>query len=140
MRLRTHSGTARSDGFQWGACGAGRRRGMVAFGVLALIGFAWSVLSLSAKAATPPSQPVTVPASGTATYHWTGTIPALSAHPSSTCAPAPHDPTLDPTLDNEAMNISVPAGLYTSNSSTFSFSITWTPSNPSGAESENDEE
>ena len=61
------------------------RRVSVVFALvaLAIIG----VGALHVGAATPPTQSVTVPdkVGQTVTLSWTGTIPAVSAHPTSDC-------------------------------------------------------
>ena len=67
------------------------------------------------------------------TVNWTGTIPAGSNHANSTCATVPGDPS----VDNHNIVVTVPAGLYTTSTATFAFSITWTPSSGNG--STNDE-
>ena len=86
------------------------------------------------SASTPGSQNVTVPTAGnTTTVTWTGTIPAGSNHANSTCATVPGDPSVDP----HDIVVSVPAGVYTSATATFAFSITWKPS--SNNSSTNDE-
>jgi hypothetical protein len=73
-----------------------------------------------AAASFAGSQNVTVPGSGTQTTTWTGTIPAPSTHPASSC---PNH--LDPTADYEDIVLTVPANLYNANMATFTFAITW---------------
>ena len=70
-----------------------------------------------AHAATPPSQDVAVPASGEATFTWSGTIPPGS-NPTSSC-PAGGDA--------EELKLTVPDGLYANAEVEATFSISWTP-------------
>ncbi len=137
MVVRSLSGAGRrlNQAFRGQSTGGKRRRGVVALGILALVGMGVSGITLRASAASPSPQNVTVPTSGSITVPWSGTIPSPSTHPNSSCGAVP----LDPTLDTEDINLTVPAGLYAGASSSFVFSINWTPSNPSGAEDVNDE-
>jgi hypothetical protein len=84
-------------------------------------------------AASPDPQMVTVPTAGNSvTLNWSGTIP-VGSHGNSSCAAVP----MDPTLDHEHIQVTVPPNLYSTTTATFDFSITWTPA--SGNESANDE-
>ena len=86
-------------------------------------------------AATPPSQSIAVPgkAGQTASSSWSGTIPAVSPHPTSTCnGPGTGS-------DDEGITVTVPRQGYDRFDAVFTFQITWTPSNPSGDETLNDE-
>ena len=60
-----------------------------------------------------------------ATVSWTGTIPPGS-HGTSDCATVSGDPT----VDHHGIELTVPAGIYSSVTASFSFSITWTPGTP----------
>jgi len=78
---------------------------------------------VSADAATPSPQLVTVPTSAgvTRTVTWSGTIPA-GVNPTSDCNGAPQ-----PTADVEKITVSVPSDAYTNVTAKFDFSITWKP-------------
>src|SRR5919201_2017921 len=84
------------------------------------------VVTGSIGASNPPSGSVTVPsATGqTATDSWTGTIPS-GTDPRSDCNGQP-----TPLVDEHDIQITVPAGVYSSLNATFTFSITWTPGTP----------
>ncbi len=69
----------------------------------------------------------------TATVTWTGTIPAVSAHPTSSCNGAGVQ------VDDEGLALTIPRKGYDRFDATFTFQISWTPSNPSGDEQLNDE-
>src|SRR3954453_4066988 len=87
------------------------------------------------SAATPQTQSVAVPskAGQTVTVSWSGTIPAASPHPTSTCnGPGAGS-------DDEGLSVTVPRKGYDRFDAVFTFQITWTPSNPSGDESLSDE-
>lgn len=105
---------------------------IVGIGVLATLGVT-GVATTPVAASTPSSQSVTVPTTGSTTLNWTGTIPAGSNHANSTCATVPSDPS----VDNHNIAVTVPAGLYSTSTATFTFKITWTPS--TGNENVNDE-
>src|SRR3954465_7407195 len=94
-----------------------------------------AVGALQGGAATPQTQSVTVPdKSGQSTsITWTGTIPAVSPHPTSNCNGAGVG------SDEEGIAITVPRKGYDRIETSFKFQITWTPSNPLGDESYNDE-
>jgi 5-hydroxyisourate hydrolase-like protein (transthyretin family) len=78
------------------------------------------------QASTPPSQIATVPAVGqTTTLTWTGTI-APGTDPASDCSAV--DGT--PQVDDHTITVQPPATGYTGIETTFTFSITWTPSSP----------
>ncbi len=82
-----------------------------------------ALLPWQAQAATPASQAVTVPttAGATVTRSWTGTIPA-GANPTSDCTSTP-----DALSDIETFTVAVPAGAYDTVTTSFAFSISWTP-------------
>jgi hypothetical protein len=86
-------------------------------------------------AATPATQSVTVPskAGQTVSVAWTGTIPAASPHPTSDCNGAGVG------NDDEGIAVTIPRKGYDKFDATFTFSINWTPSNPTGQETLNDE-
>ncbi|HEV7888610.1 MAG TPA: hypothetical protein VGO92_13715, partial [Acidimicrobiales bacterium] len=79
------------------------------------------------RASEPASSTVAVPPAqgGTATASWTGTIPASAPNLLGQCSD-------DVFADAHAVAFSVPAGLYDTKSATFTFELTWTPSNPNG--------
>src|SRR5436190_6456444 len=86
-------------------------------------------------AATPQTQSIAVPAKAgqTASLSWSGTIPAASPHPTSTCnGPGAGS-------DDEGLSVTVPRKGYDRFDAVFTFQITWTPSNPTGDESLSDE-
>src|SRR3954453_14188082 len=86
-------------------------------------------------AATPQTQSIAVPAKAgqTVTVSWSGTIPAASPHPTNTCnGPGAGS-------DDEGLAVTVPRKGYDRFDAVFTFQINWTPSNPSGDESLNDE-
>src|SRR5947208_2415553 len=87
------------------------------------------------SAATPQTQSVAVPskAGQTVTVSWSGTIPAASPHPTNTC----NGPGVG--SDDEGITVTVPRKGYDRFDAVFTFQITWTPSNPTGDESLNDE-
>jgi hypothetical protein len=87
---------------------------------LTLFLFAFGGASTPVAASFAGSQNVTVPTSGTQTFTWSGNIPAPSSHPASSC---PNH--LDPTADYEDIVLTVPANLYSGNTATFTFAITW---------------
>ena len=96
---------------------------------------AFAVGAVHSGAATPSMQSVAVPgkAGQTATVTWTGTIPAVSAHPTSSCNGAGVQ------VDDEGLALTIPRKGYDRFDATFTFQISWTPSNPSGDEQLNDE-
>src|SRR3954451_23776483 len=101
-----------------------RTRGVL----LALLLCAGLALAVSTgSASTPSSQSVTVPSTAgqTVTVNWTGTI-LPGSHPTSNCATASGDPT----VDHHGIQLTVPAGTYNSLTASVSFSITWTPLTP----------
>ena len=99
------------------------RMHLLAIGLTAALAFAVG----SGGASTPSSQLITVPSSTgqTATVNWTGTI-LPGSHATSDCATVSGDPT----VDHHGIQLTVPAGLYSSVNAQFSFSITWTPGTP----------
>src|SRR5205814_8096981 len=64
-----------------------------------------------------------------------GTIP-VGTNPASDCTALP---TQSPTIDHHGITIHVPAAGYTGLKTTFTFQITWSPSNPTGLEDASDE-
>jgi hypothetical protein len=86
------------------------------------------------RASEPASSTVAVPPAqgGTATASWTGTIPASAPNLLGQCSD-------DVFADAHAVAFSVPAGLYDTKSATFTFELTWTPSNPNGDATTSDE-
>jgi len=96
---------------------------------------AFAVGAVHGGAATPATQSVAVPskAGQTASVTWTGTIPAVSAHPTSSCNGAGTQ------VDDEGLTVTIPRKGYDRFDATFTFQISWTPSNPSGDEQLNDE-
>jgi hypothetical protein len=82
-------------------------------------------------ASDPATGTVAVPAAdGTAGAEWTGTIPAGS-NPTSKCIDGVN-------TDSHTVTFTVPNGLYDTKAVTFTFSITWTPSNPTADGTVND--
>jgi hypothetical protein len=108
-------------------------RALVAIALAAVVAVALG--ALHGGAATPATQSIAVPskAGQTATYTWSGTIPAASPHPTSDCNGAGVG------NDDEALTVTVPRKGYDKFDAVFSFQITWTPSNPTGQETLNDE-
>jgi hypothetical protein len=101
-----------------------RRRALALVSAAAL---AVAVPTFASQAAGPP-QSVTVSSSPgqNASVAWSGTIPATSTHPTSTC----NNGAADPTVDVEMITVNAPPGVYNSVTATFTFSITWKPSSP----------
>jgi hypothetical protein len=91
--------------------------------------------ALHGGAATPATQSVTVPskAGQSVNVAWSGTIPAASPHPTSDCNGAGVG------NDDEGITVTIPRKGYDRFDATFTFSISWTPSNPTGDETVNDE-
>jgi hypothetical protein len=96
---------------------------------------AFAVGAVHGGAATPATQSIAVPgkAGQTATVTWTGTIPAVSAHPTSSCNGAGVQ------VDDEGLSVTIPRKGYDRFDATFTFQISWTPSNPTGDAQLNDE-
>src|SRR4051794_40231050 len=94
-----------------------------------------AVGALHGGAATPQTQSVAVPGKvgQTVRVSWTGTIPAASPHPTNDCNGAGVG------VDDAAVSLAVPRKGYDKFDAVFTFQINWTPSNPSGDESLNDE-
>jgi hypothetical protein len=69
----------------------------------------------------------------TVTVAWDGTIPAASVHPANTCN------TVDVQSDLEDIAVTLPRRGYDRFDATFTFQISWTPSNPTGDETASDE-
>jgi hypothetical protein len=109
-----------------------RRMVVAALGVVA---FGGALGALRIGAATPSTQSVTVPskAGETVSVAWTGTIPAASPHPTSDCNGAGVG------SDDEDIAVTIPRKGYDRFDATFTFQIAWTPSNPTGDETLNDE-
>jgi len=91
--------------------------------------------AMHGNAASPATQSVTVPnkAGQTVNVAWTGTIPAVSPHPTSDCNGAGVG------NDDEGITVTIPRKGYDRFDATFTFAINWTPSNPTGQETLNDE-
>src|SRR3954454_25030247 len=108
-------------------------RASIALGAAAAAAVA--VGALQGGAATPQTQSVNVPdkAGQSTSITWAGTIPAVSPHPTSNCNGAGVG------SDEEGIAITVPRKGYDRIETSFKFQITWTPSNPLGDESYNDE-
>jgi hypothetical protein len=96
---------------------------------------AFAVGAVHGGAATPSTQTIAVPgkAGQTATVTWSGTIPPVSAHPTNSCNGAGVQ------VDDEGLALTIPRKGYDRFDATFTFQISWTPSNPSGDEQLNDE-
>ena len=109
------------------------RRRLVAMGTL--VGAAFAAAALNIGASTPSTQSIAVPAKAgqTAQITWTGTIPSASAHPTSDCNGAGVG------NDDEGITVTIPRKGYDRIDATFTFKISWTPSNPAGDASLNDE-
>jgi hypothetical protein len=109
------------------------RRRLVVIGTLA--GAAFAAASLNIGASTPSTQSIAVPAKAgqTAQITWTGTIPPASAHPTNSCNGAGVG------VDDEGITLATPRRGYDRIDATFTFRISWTPSNPTGDESASDE-
>ena len=114
-----------------------RGRGIVRAALVAVVTAlaAVAVGALHGGAATPQTQSVAVPGKvgQTVRVSWTGTIPAASPHPTSDCNGAGVG------VDDAAFGVTVPRKGYDRFDAVFTFQITWTPSNPSGDETLNDE-
>jgi hypothetical protein len=80
----------------------------------------------SVGASTPQSGSVTVPSTPgqSVSDTWTGTIPS-GANPTSDCSGLPST-----SVDEHDIQVTVPAGIYSTLNAQFSFSITWTPGTP----------
>ena len=114
-----------------------RARGLTR-GAIALIAAAAGAVALGALhggAATPSTQGVAVPgkAGQTVTAQWSGTIPVASAHPTNDCNGSGVG------NDDAGIAVTIPRKGYDKIDATFTFRISWTPSNPSGREDLNDE-
>jgi hypothetical protein len=104
-------------------------------GVLALAAAGALTFAAVGNGSEPPTQDVTVPAAGSSTsVQWTGTIPA-NANPTSDCSQA----TGTVANDSHGITVHVPSTGYSGLKTTFTFQISWTPANPTGAEDVNDE-
>ena len=113
-----------------------RRKRLLLLGVAMLVvaGCALAFATVG-SGSEPPSQDVSVPAAGSSTsVQWTGTIPA-NANPTSDCSQA----TGTVLNDSHGITVHVPSTGYTGIKTTFSFQIAWTPANPNGDETLNDE-
>jgi hypothetical protein len=109
------------------------RRRLVIIGTV--IAAAFAAVALNIGASTPPTQSVAVPAKAgqTVQLSWTGTIPPASAHPTNDCNGAGVG------NDDEGITVAIPRKGYDRIDATFTFKISWTPSNPNGDETLNDE-
>jgi hypothetical protein len=116
----------------------GLRGRTVVRATIALFAAAAAAIAVGAMhggAATPPTQSVAVPdrVGQTTTLTWSGTIPAVSPHPTSDCNGAGVG------SDDEGVTVSLGRKGYDRLDAVFTFQITWTPSNPTGDETVNDE-
>ena len=114
-----------------------RSRAVLRTAIVAL-GAALAAVALGALhggAATPATQNVTVSskAGQTTVVTWSGVIPAASPHPTSDCNGAGVG------NDDEGITVTIPRKGYARVDATFTFQISWTPSNPLGDETLNDE-
>src|SRR4051812_2005780 len=94
-------------------------------------------VALPGYASTPATSTVAVPSKAGVTATgtpWTGTI-APAADALSDCSAIPGNATSDP----HTLKITVPSGVYSTINAAVTISITWTPSNPGGDETESDE-
>ncbi len=113
-----------------------RRKRWLLLGV-ALLAVAGGALAFAAvgEGSEPATQDVTVPAAGASTsVQWTGTIP-VNTNPTSDCSQA----TGTVLNDSHGITVHVPSTGYSQLKTTFKFQISWTPANPSGDETLNDE-
>src|SRR3954466_707142 len=113
-----------------------RRKRWLLLGV-AVLAIAGGALAFAAvgSGSEPATQDVTVPAAGASTtVQWTGSIP-VNANPTSDCAQA----TGSVLNDSHGVTVHVPSTGYSQLKTTFKFQISWTPANPSGDETLNDE-
>jgi len=103
--------------------------------VLTTVAALAAIGALQIGAATPSTQNVAVPGKigQTVSVAWTGTIPPASAHPTNDCNGAGVG------SDQEDIAVTIPRKGYDKFDGVFTFEISWTPSNPTGAEDENDE-
>src|SRR5258705_8307275 len=106
-----------------------------AIAAVAAVVVAVALGAMHGGAATPGTQSVTVPnkAGQSISVAWTGTIPAVSPHPTSDCNCAGVG------NDDEGIAVTIPRKGYDRFDATFTFAITWTPSNPTGQETLTDE-
>jgi hypothetical protein len=112
----------------------GKRLLLLCVGVLLLAGGALAFAG-TGIGSEPATQDVTVPAAGSSTsVQWTGTIPP-NANPTSDCSQA----TGSVLNDSHGITVHVPSTGYANLKTKFTFQISWTPANPTGAEDENDE-
>jgi hypothetical protein len=113
-----------------------KRMRLLVFGVAVLLVAAGALAFVTVgEGSEPASQDVTVPAAGSSTsVQWTGTIPA-NANPTSDCSQA----TGTVANDSHGITVHVPSTGYSGIKTTFTFQISWTPANPSGDETLNDE-
>jgi hypothetical protein len=107
----------------------------IAVAIALAVSAAVAIGALHGGAATPSTQSVAVPdkSGQTVSIAWSGTIPAASPHPTSDCNGAGVG------QDDEGITVATPRKGYDKFDATFTFKITWTPSNPTGSEQYNDE-
>src|SRR5689334_7782932 len=113
-----------------------RRKRLLLLGVTVLL-IAGGALTFATvgSSSEPATQDVTVPSAGSSTsVQWTGSIPPNS-NPTSDCAQA----TGTVLNDSHGITVHVPSTGYTGLKTTFTFQISWSPANPSGDETLNDE-
>jgi len=113
-----------------------RRKRLLLLGVvvLAVAGGALAFATVG-EGSEPATQDVTVPAAGSSTsVQWTGTIPPNS-NPTSDCSQA----TGTVLNDSHDITVHVPSTGYSQLKTKFTFQISWTPANPTGDETLNDE-
>ena len=112
----------------------GKRLLLLGLAVLAIAGGALAFATVGSSS-EPASQDVTVPSAGSSTsVSWTGTIPPNS-NPTSDCSQA----TGTVLNDSHGITVHVPSAGYSGLKTKFTFQISWTPANPTGDETLNDE-
>src|SRR3954447_17564247 len=113
-----------------------RRKRWLLLGV-AVLAIAGGALAFAAvgSGSEPATQDVTVPAAGSSTtVQWTGAI-SPNSNPTRDCAQA----TGTVLNDSHGITVHVPSTGYSQLKTKFTFQISWTPANPSGAADLNDE-
>src|SRR3954467_2992579 len=103
--------------------------------VLTTVAALAAIGALQIGAATPSTQNVAVPGKigQTVSVAWTGTIPPARPHAANDCNGAGVG------SDQGDIAVTIPRKGYDKFDGVFTFEISWTPSNPTGAEDENDE-